>query len=247
MMEKVVLLVEHSGAHLRCLLNPEHLELKRSAGVVARQSQTGAMTGIGLSDDPLLYCGGGSTELTLDLLFDISLVPRRPDTPPVDDVRKLTGPLWQLAENPTTHSRYGRPPTVRFLWGASWNLRGLVTAVSERLEQFDAEGRAGRSWLRLRLRRVESSPIAEPNEPTAPPMTQDEARQRSESAPSHTYHPAGSDSGERVDQIAAERFGHPGLWAVLADANGIDDPMMVDEKPLRVPSEPLVSSPREAL
>lgn len=244
-MEKVVLLVEHSGAHLRCLLNPEQLELTRSAGVVTRQSQTGAMTGIGLSDDPLLYRGGGATELTLDLLFDITLAAQGPDTPPVDDVRKLTGPIWDLAENQTEHSGYGRPPTMRLLWGASWNLRGLVTSVSERLEQFDAEGRAGRSWLRLRLRRLDASRSAEPSEPSEPPLALDEARRRTQAAPSSAHSPVGGENGERVDQIAAERLGHPGLWSVLAEANGLDDPLKPAGRPLQVPTTPVLSASGE--
>lgn len=241
-MEKVVLLVEQSGKHLRCLLNPEQLELQRSSGVVARQSRTGAMTGIGLSDDPVLYRGGGSTELRLDLLFDIALASQGPDTSSVNDVRQLTGPIWDLAENQAQASAYGRPAAVRLLWGASWNIRGLVTAVSERLERFDAEGRAGRSWLRLRLRRLNASHGAESTEPSEPSMDMDEARRRTQAAPSSVHDPVGGENGERVDQIAAERMGHPGLWSVLAEMNGLDDPMKPAGRPLQVPTKPVVSS-----
>lgn len=247
MMEKVVLLVEHSGKHLRCLLNPEQLEFQRSAGVASRRSHSGTITGIGLSDDPVLYRGGGSTELTLDLLFDVALTTDGPDATPVDDVRKLTRPIWDLAENQAEQSGYGRPPTMRLLWGAVWNVRGLVTAVSERLEQFDSQGRARRSWLRLRLRRLNASRRAESNEPSEPPVAMDEARQRMDNTPSTTHDPVGGDRGERMDQVASDRLGHPGLWALLAEKNGVDDPMRPSGKPLQVPSKPVVSPSGEGV
>lgn len=241
-MEKVVLLVEHTGEHLRCLLNPEQLELKRHAGVVTRRSLTGDMTAAGLSDDPVVYRGGGSTELTLDLLFDIALAARGPDMPPVEDVRELTRPIWDLAENQTEQSGYGRPPAMRLLWGASWNLRGLVTAVSERLEQFDTQGRAGRSWLRLRLLRQDSPLAAGATEPDEPPIAMDEARRRAEVAPAATHDPVGGDGGERMDQIAAERLGHSGLWPLVAEMNGLDDPLRHGGRSLQVPSKPITSA-----
>ena len=51
---------------------------------------------MGLSDDPLLYTGGGRTELDLDLLFDVSLAGSSVAT---RDVRDLTRAFWDLAEN----------------------------------------------------------------------------------------------------------------------------------------------------
>ncbi|ABA90128.1 hypothetical protein Pcar_2893 [Syntrophotalea carbinolica DSM 2380] len=238
-MEKVVLLIEHSGVHLRCMLNPEYLEVQRNAGVVVRRSLGGALTGADLSDDPLLYVGGGRTELTLDLLFDVSLATRGPDTVPLDDVRELTGPLWELAENSGGGERYGRPPTVRFIWGTSWNLPGVVAAVSERLEHFTRDGKPHRSWLRLRLLRISCAETAEPSAPPAPPVDRDEARQRIAAGTLVNYDPVGGDGGgERLDQISAERFGHPGYWSLLAEINDLDNPLRHAGRTLRVPAEP---------
>ncbi|TDT41751.1 hypothetical protein DES49_1853 [Halospina denitrificans] len=238
-MEKAVLLIEHSGDHLRCLLNPEQLEFRRSAGIGSRQSLGGALTGEGLSDDPLLYRGGGQTEFTLDLLFDTSVVPQSQDATPVADVRQLTGPLWELAENSGPGDRHGRPPTVAFLWGTRWNQRGVVAAVSERLEHFTRDGNPRRSWLRLRLLRVGLEEHPEPEEPSAPPVNEDEARRRLARGDMVNREPVGdSRGGERLDQIAAEHFGHAGYWTLLADINGLDDPFNHDGRPLRVPADP---------
>ncbi|WP_423225313.1 hypothetical protein [Candidatus Amarolinea aalborgensis] len=163
-MERVAFLVEETNERLRCLLNPETLVLRRTAGVRPRQSTSGQVTGLGLADDPLLYTGGGRTELDLDLLFDVTL-PGSSVTS--EDVRDLTAPLWRLAENSQATAGASRPPLVRLIWGKSWNIPGIVVAVAERLEHFTAAGVPRRSWLRLRLLRVEAPTV--PAATAAPP------------------------------------------------------------------------------
>jgi hypothetical protein len=151
-MERVAFLIEETNERLGCLLNPESLVIRRVAGVQPRRSATGQFTGAGLTDDPLLYTGGGQTVLELDLLFDVSLAGSSINT---DDVRDLTDPLWNLAENVVWRDGYGRPPLVRFIWGKSWNIPGVIVAVAGRLEHFTPAGVPRRSWLRMRLLRVD--------------------------------------------------------------------------------------------
>jgi len=95
-MERVAFLIEETGEHIGCLLNPESVVMTRTAGVEPRRSSGGRLTGTGLADDPLLFTGGGRTELKLDLLFDVDLAP---DHLGVTDVRQMTRPIWALAEN----------------------------------------------------------------------------------------------------------------------------------------------------
>lgn len=154
-MERVAFLIEETNERIGCLLNPETLVMRRVAGVRPRRSATGQLTGEGLTDDPLLYTGGGRTELDLDLLFDVSLAGSSITT---EDVRDLTLPLWELAENADRQEGYGQPPLVRFIWGKSWNIPGVILAVSERLESFTPEGVPRRSWLRLRMLRANEPP-----------------------------------------------------------------------------------------
>lgn len=156
-MQRVAFLIEETGETLGCLLNPENLVLRRVAGVQPRRSVSGQLSGAGMSDGPLLYTGGGRTQLDLDLLFDVSLTGSSVRT---NDVRDLTGPLWDLAENAAQPGSYGQMVLVRLIWGKSWNVPGVVTAVSERLEHFTSEGVPRRSWLRLRMQRV-SEPRAQ--------------------------------------------------------------------------------------
>lgn len=147
-MERVAFLIEKSGERLGCLLNPQNVTLTRRAGLRSRRSLNGVLNGRGMADDPLLYTGGGRTELLLNLLFDVSLSGSSIDS---EDVRDMTGPLVQLAENSQEDDRYGRPPHVRFIWGKNWNVPGIVAAAAERLEDFTRGGQPRRSWLRIRL------------------------------------------------------------------------------------------------
>src|SRR5512138_885882 len=129
-MERVAFLIESTGERLGCLLNPESLVMRRLAGVRPRRSLSGQLSGTHMAEDELLYTGGGLTELRLDLLFDVTLAGSSFET---DDVRDLTRPLWELAENSAGDDGFGRPPLVRFVLGKSWNVPCVVAAVAERL------------------------------------------------------------------------------------------------------------------
>ena len=225
-MERVAFLIEATGVRLGALLNPDTLVLKRRGGISARRSTSGQLTGTRLMDDPLIYTGGGQTELSLDLLFDTSLQ----EPPGTEDVRDLTRPLWQLAENADSQGGYGRPPLIRFLWGKAWNMPGIVQAVAERLERFGANGAPQRSWLRMRMLRS-----GEPPPPTAAaPPTEGTLLlpAGSEVSPDnvivHEVVGAGPDApGERLDVIADRYYGNASLWRVIAAFNGLSDPINV--------------------
>ncbi|WP_155368246.1 CIS tube protein [Catellatospora vulcania] len=202
-MERIAFLVDATGERIDCLVNPETLVVRRLAGV-RPAALPGAVVGTGV-DDALLFTGGGRTELVLDLLFDVDLVEsaHRPD-----DVRRLTGRLWHLAEN-----GQGRPPLVRLVWGKTWNLPGVVVNVAERLDAIDASGMPRRSWLRLKLVRSEGEPVTPPARTAA-------------SAVQATGDGSGG-GGARFDLLAAEALGDPTRWRELAEHNSIDNPLAV--------------------
>jgi hypothetical protein len=242
-MERVAFLVESSGERLGCLLNPESLHVARSAGVRRRQATTGLLAGAGSSDDPLLYTGGGETTLSLDLLFDLGI---GGSTIQATDVRELTKPLWDLAESTQASAAGARPPVVRFLWGKSWNVPGVVTAVAERLEHFGADGSAARSWLRLRLSRVSEDDAQASAAPELAPSAAAPDALAAEGAGTgevvHQVIGSGSDvagAGERLEDIAFQYFGDPSAWRLIADYNGLADPGRVPAGTvLRIPSSP---------
>jgi hypothetical protein len=227
-MERVAFIVDATGERIDCLLNPETLEIKRLAGVRPRATAAGQLVGTGLADDPVLFTGGGRTELVLDLIFDVDLVDA-PGAP--EDVRVLTGRLWQLAENSAVSGGSVRPPLVRFVWGKSWNMPGIIVAISERYDAFGATGAPRRSWLRIRLMRVvdpatgtarsyndELSVSGQPSgNGTAPEAVQ--AVGDGDAQPGY--------AGVRVDLLAASTVGSAQQWRELAEHNGIANPMEI--------------------
>lgn len=252
-MERVAFLIEDTGEHLGCLLNPESVVMVRKAGVEPRRSAGGKLTGSGLADDPLLFTGGGHTELRLDLLFDVDLAAAGLH---VHDVRQMTRPIWALAENSAEAERQRRPPSVRFVWGRAWNVPGIVTEVAERFDRFASDGSPLRSWMRMVFVRVGQSADEEGGENyelarrlpavdlTAPPVDTlpvygDGSTYGGTSAPDASAAAPAVPPGE-LGRLSLAAFGTPLLWKLLLEYNNIDDPSRFSG-PLTVP--PLGEAP----
>jgi hypothetical protein len=233
-MERASFLVEKTGDRVDCLLNPSSVVVRRLAGVQHRHSSTGPLTGGSLKDDPLIYTGGGMTEILLDLLFDTSLAG---STITAEDVRDLTQPLARLAEGSDTAGENTQVPLVRFVWGKAWNVLGVVTAIAERLEYFNADGAPQRSWLRMRMLRV-SSPLIQavenwisdlaPEDLPGPDDVPLENLQFYETTGAGQDPENEGGSAERLDEIAYRVYGNPLWWRRIANFNGIDDPWKVE-------------------
>ncbi|MDY7227263.1 hypothetical protein [Hyalangium rubrum] len=241
-MERVAFLLEPSGERIGALLNPETLVIRRTAGLRPRRSLGGAVTGGGPMDDALLFTGGGSTELLLELLFDVSLLGSSIQT---EDVRDLTQPLWRLAENSVEERGFGRPPRVRVVWGKRINEPGVVASIAERLEHFTTSGAPRRSWLRMRLLRVDEASSEAKPPPLPAGLTAEQVTERlpPESFEAHEVLGAGGSpgqppvAGQRLDELAHQYYGDPALWRLVASLNGIADPMQVPAGTvLRLPS-----------
>lgn len=244
-MERVAFLVEHTGVRLGCLLNPESLIVRRTAGIRHRQSAGGPLTAVAMTDDPLVYTGGGVTELQLDLLFDVTLAGSSIRT---TDVRSLTAPLWELTENQPGDDGYASVPLVRFVWGKSWNIPGVVAAVAERLEFFTPGGAPRRSWLRMRFLRTQMStadlsaprsspmPISTALDSQMPPVSPAiEERVVEVAGGIDERAPESGAPAPRLDEIAHRYLGHPSWWRLIALANGVSNPLRVSARVLRIP------------
>jgi len=233
-MERVAFLLEKTGERLPCLLNPASVVVRRLAGIQLRHSSSGPLTGASLKDDPVLYTGGGRTEILLDLLFDVTLAG---STITTEDVRDLTRPLTALAEGSEGADGYGQVPLVRFVWGKAWNVLGVVAAVAERLEYFTSSGAPQRSWLRMRFLRTGDSAGAEidplgadleledlPDEVDVPP---EELRFYQTKGAGESEDDGEGSSAERLDEIAASHYGNPAWWRLIATFNNIDNPWKI--------------------
>jgi hypothetical protein len=229
--ERVAFIVESTGERIGCMLNPETVVMRRWAGLRRRRSLGGAAGGSRLADDPLLFTGGGVTEIWLDLLFDVTL---SGSTIQSTDVRDLTRPIWQLAESGEQVDGYGRPPVVSFFWGRAWNVRAVVAAVAERFEQFAAGGAPRRSWMRLQLLRVNELEAAEAGAPAEEAV---DVYQVEGGGVAPGEEQEATAPGQRLDELAQRYYGDASLWRLIAEANGIDDPLSVPAgQVLRIPN-----------
>ena len=237
-MIRATFLIEHSGQQLSCMLNPSDLVFRRTAGLGRRPSVRGPFTGgPTATDEPLLFTGGGVTELDLDLLFDVTI---EGSTIRTEDVRDLTRPLWQLAENALTEVGVARPPLVRFVWGKAWNFPGVVAAIAERFDLFQSTGVPQRSWLRMKMKRVDDRDMpgklpAQPDD-LLPELPADTAPDGLPTLgdfplPGEGYDPQrleGYDGAYvRFDLLAFLRNGDPATWRQEAAARGVIDPLRV--------------------
>lgn len=246
-MERVAFLKEDSGERLSCLLNPESIVVRRRAGVRPRESSGGLVTGSNRADNSLLFTGGGCTTLELALVFDVSLAGSSVVS---EDVRDMTGLLWELAENTRQKSGCKQPALCCFVWGKTWKISGVITAVAERLESFTAKGVPRRSWLRLRMMRVMEKIDAAMLHPTShsggwsssPALGE---RATTEQAVVHEVISGGTSEyaiGERADQLAFRTTGDARNWRAIAEKYGIDNPLalpagLVVESPSRLDLE----------
>jgi hypothetical protein len=237
-MERVAFLLEDSGERIMCLLNPNTILIRRSAGIRPRQTTSGNLSGPGMRDDPLLYTGGGRTEMQLDLLFDVALAG---STIAATDVRELTNPIWELSENSRDAQGLLKPPVVRFIWGKVWNIPGVVSDVAERLERFQADGAPERSWIRLRFLRVDEPRVEPALTPEGLPLDMieeipavtdgpamlHETMGGGDTTPPEEDLPATTTAGERLDELSYRYYGVADLWRILASANNLEDPLQV--------------------
>ncbi len=245
-MERASFLIEGGSARGRridCLFNPSDVVLERISGVRARTLAGGRISGRSELEDPLLFTGGGETRLTLRLLFDTTLMPtvgplsrgrRKAEARSRLDVRRLTQPLWELAEGAAGDVGGDRElPRGRFLWGKAWNIPVAVMALAERLDFFESDGTPLRSWIHIRLRRLGERRMSMPWPDEA---TLKVAKARVDAInellekKKNRYTPGVATvrhlvkPGDRLSRLAARYYGAPWLWRVIALVNKIDTP-----------------------
>ena len=234
-MEHVVLYDEHAGSRIDALLNPESLTWRRRAGLRERRLDELPIADAGASDDRLIHTGGGRTEIDLELLFDTRLLPEAGQPGAPEDVRRLTGRLWALTESRPPDAQGPWPRPLSLVWG-EWSVPVVVTAVAERFEEFTAAGAPRRSWMTLAMRRVavDEGRGGAPAGPAAIGVAVDD---RLEGVAADDLVSIGSGGGGvampgltggsplRLDLAAALALGDPREWRLLAEINGLEDPL----------------------
>lgn len=191
-----------TGTRLPCLFNPEKLEITLENSWEGQQVP-------GQQNPTQRFSGGQSGRMDgLELMFDT--------TGTGESVTTHTDKLTKLLRIDTSLPGYdperqnGRPPWVRFHWGRFHSFRAVVTRLSLSFTYFSPTGEPLRARASLDLTQFEEEadwPRQNPTSGTPRPGR------------SHQLQP-----GETLDRVAAQYYGDPFAWRVLAEANGIRDP-----------------------
>lgn len=100
------------------------------------------------------------------------------------------------------------PPVCLFSWGET-HFTGVMSEFSEKFQMFDESGKVLRCRVTVKMKAFDPASL--------------QNRELNRQSPDRTKARA-IRSGDRLDLIAAEEYGDPALWTVLAAANGIDRP-----------------------
>lgn len=150
---------------------------------------------------------GQPTTLKMQLFFDTFETG--------EDVREYTSKIWDLTrvneQTKDAKTKKGRPPICRFQWGRTWSFKAVVTDISQRFTLFLPDGRPVRATLDVTFQQVEDEGLYPRQNPTS---GEGEGRKL------HVVK-----QGERIDWIAATEYGDPTLWRLIAEHNGLDNPL----------------------
>jgi hypothetical protein len=202
-LEKAFLEIE-GGARVPCLFNPETISVGRS-----NIWSADPMPGKGVPK--LRYAGADSGWMRLDLIFDTTDV----GTPVSAYTSKIMALMEVDKDLPGTdeNTNNARPPTVTFHWGDLHSFTAVVADLSLVFTYFSSSGVPLRAQMSLTLRQFEPAQAFGPQNPT------------SGTPRPHRVHRV--QPGETLDRISARYYGDSTRWRLLADANGIEDPLAV--------------------
>ncbi len=203
------------GKTLNFQFNPQSYTVSKSATWSRSDAQCAQEAG------PIQWQGAGPKQMSLQIFLDRS---DAANASVIDDVNTLFACCTPTATSKASEKPSG--PYVLFGWGKNLSFWAVVTSVSVEYLMFWPNGDPYRARASLSLEQVDA-PTPKQN-PTSGGLP---ARR------THTLL-----EGETLAHVAQSEYGDPGAWRVLAEANGIDDPMRV-----RSGDRLLVPSPAEAL
>ena len=156
----------------------------------------------GLSNPILSFVNGDADVLTMELFFDTYT------RMGASDVRNETKKISRLLDiDPELHA----PPPVRFVWGPL-GFRAVIERLAQRFTMFREDGVPVRAILNVTFKEYKT--VAEQlNE--KPNQSSDWSKRRVIT------------ERDRLSLIAAIEYGDPAVWRVIADANDIANPRVL--------------------
>ena len=201
MAQKAYLMTE-KNVKIPCMFNPAELQISRS------NSWSGD-TRRGQDAPELEFGGGEAATMGLDLMFDTTAEGK--------PVTNYTNKLLDLMKIDTSLAGYdeaknnGRPPWVKFHWGDMHSFKAIIESVDIRFTYFSSTGMPMRASVDMSLKQFEPDANWGPQNPT------------SGTPNPHRVHRV--QKGETLDRISARHYGDSTKWRLIAEANGITDPL----------------------
>jgi hypothetical protein len=195
-------LMTEDNQQIPCLFNPSELALSQSNGWTAD-----TMPGKGVPT--LRYTGASSGSLRLNLFFDTTDTGNAVTT----YTSKLVGLMSVDSSLPGTSeaTNNARPPWVTFNWGDFHSFKSVISSLELTFEYFSSTGTPLRARANLTLTQYQEDGAFGPQNPT------------SGTPRPHRVHRV--QPGETLDRISAMHLGDAAKWRMLAEANGIEDPL----------------------
>lgn len=171
------------------------------------------------------FGGGKPREMQISLLLDQTL-PNRGMT-----VKDMADKLLKMMEVPSGAgggNANAVPPLVTFQWGEMPSFKAACTSITIAFQLFKANGTPIRADVKLALTQAETATSASSNS--------------SNSRTNPTTRSAGGlgvhvvRDGDSLQSVAHKNYGDPGRWRLIAEANGIDNPLHLRRgTPLNLP------------
>ena len=191
-----------TNEEVECVFRPK--EYTRS-----KKNKWSTKTVTGKNVPTVEFSGGDAETLTMELFFDTYESGR--------DVRDYTNKIWNMMmidEKQKGKDNKGRPPHCEFRWGRAWSFRAVITSLSQKFTLFHMDGTPARTTLNVTFKQVVDDKKRPPQNPTTVSKPGYKTRMVRE--------------GETLDWIAYDEYKDSKLWRLLADVNGLDNPMKLE-------------------
>lgn len=187
-----------TGEKIEFQFNPKELTLTKTANW-KRESAKGAKKS-GVPE----FLGAAPAKLTVEMFLDAT---RNMDDSVVKGVEKLFSCC--VPTDSTRARQKASPPWVRFQWGAVTGFPAHITTVTAKYTLFTPSGTPVRAVCSVQLEEMGGE--AGGQNPTSGALAARSVRTLVD--------------GDSLASVAYREYGDPTQWRVLAEANGIDDPM----------------------
>lgn len=202
-LEPATIINKTTGEQVYCMFNPHEY-------TVSKQNQWERKDVKGKNVPKVKFRQGGAQSLKLQLFFDTYAEG--------SDVREHTKGLWKMMmvtedkKNPRNNK--SEPPRVEFRWGR-FSFQAVITDMTQKFTLFLKDGTPVRTTVDVSFQQVDD------------PEEHDRQNPTSGGGAARKTHVV--QAGERLDLIAAQEYGDPTYWRLIARENGVFHPQRLYE------------------